>query len=66
MLLLPQLLELDRGQVAKRTVETFLIVFLAPALEQDLRFEQGLEEVTIQVLITDSRVERFDVSVLPG
>jgi hypothetical protein len=40
VLLLPRLLERDRGQVAKRTVEAFLIVFAAPALEDDLSFEQ--------------------------
>jgi hypothetical protein len=40
VLLLPQLLELDRGQVAKRTVETLLIVFTSPVLEERPGFEQ--------------------------
>jgi hypothetical protein len=39
-LLLPVLLQLDRGQVAKRTVTTFMIVFATPALEENLSFEQ--------------------------
>lgn len=30
VLLVPELLELDRGQVAKRTVKTFVTVFLIP------------------------------------
>ena len=34
-MLLPQLLELDRGQVAKRTVKTFVIVFLSPPLDEE-------------------------------
>jgi hypothetical protein len=40
VLLLPRLLELDRGRVAKRTVKTFMIVFATPALEENLGFEQ--------------------------
>jgi hypothetical protein len=40
VLLLPQLLELDRGQVAKRTVETFMIVFTSPVLEEHPGLEQ--------------------------
>ena len=36
----PQLLELDWRQVAKRTVETFMIVFVSPVLEQHLGLEQ--------------------------
>ncbi len=40
MLPLPKFLELDRSQVAMRAVKTFLIVFVAPLLEEDL----GLEE----------------------
>ena len=40
MLLAPQLLELDRGQVAKRVVETFMIVFVAPVLEEHLSLEE--------------------------
>jgi hypothetical protein len=40
MLLVPQFLELDRGQVAERTVKTFMIVFLAPVLEGHLSLEQ--------------------------
>jgi hypothetical protein len=40
MLRVPQLLELDRGQVAKRTVKTFMIVFVSPVLEEHLGFEQ--------------------------
>jgi hypothetical protein len=39
-LLLPVLLQLDRGQMAKRTVTTFMIVFATPALEENLSFEQ--------------------------
>jgi hypothetical protein len=39
-LLVPQFLELDRGQVAKRTVKTFMIVFAPPVLEEHLGLEQ--------------------------
>ena len=40
ILLFPQLLELDRGQVAKRTVKTLMIVMLSPVLKEHLRLEQ--------------------------
>jgi hypothetical protein len=40
VLLLPQLLELDRSQVAKRTVKTFMIGFAPPVLEEHLGLEQ--------------------------
>jgi hypothetical protein len=36
----PQLLELDRGQVTKRAVETFMIVFTSPVLKEHLGFEE--------------------------
>jgi len=35
-----QLLELDRGQVTKRVVETFMIVFTSPVLKEHLGFEE--------------------------
>ena len=40
MLFLPELSELDRGQVAERAVKTVMIVFVSPVLEEDLGFEQ--------------------------
>ena len=40
VLLVPQLLELDRGQVVKRAVKTFVIVFLSPTLDEDPDFEK--------------------------
>ena len=57
MLFLPVLFELDRGQVAKRTVEMVMIVFVSPVLEEDLSFEYSLEEVADQDLVAQSRVE---------
>ena len=40
VLLLPALLQLDRRQVAKRTMTTFMIVFATHALMENLNFEQ--------------------------
>ncbi len=40
MLLLPQLLELDRGQITKKTAKTFVIAFLSPRLDEDLVLAQ--------------------------
>jgi hypothetical protein len=40
VLLLPQLFELDRSQVTKRAVKTFLIVFASPTFDEDLGLEQ--------------------------
>ena len=39
-MLRPQFLELDRGQVAKRTVKTIMTLFVTPVLEDDLGLEQ--------------------------
>ena len=36
----PQLLELDRGQIAERAVKTFMIVFTSPALDENLGLDQ--------------------------
>jgi len=40
VLLRPQILELDRSQVAKRTVEKFIIVFVTPVLKEHLGLKQ--------------------------
>jgi hypothetical protein len=49
--LFPQFLQLDRGQVAKRTVETFMIVFASPVLKENLRLEERLEELAVEKLV---------------
>ncbi len=51
MLQVPRLLELDRRHVAERAVKAFVIVFATPVLEQDLRLEQRVEELTVEELV---------------
>ena len=43
-----------------------MIVFVAPVGEHDPRLEQRVEELTVQELVAQARVERLDPGVLPG
>jgi hypothetical protein len=63
---LPGLGELDRREPTKCAVGSLVIVFVSPVLEEHLRFEETVELLTVQEFITQTSVERFDPSVLPG
>ncbi len=43
-----------------------LIVLLPPLLNQYLRFSQSIEYLTVEQLVSQLPIERFDVAVLPG
>ena len=42
------------------------IVVASPALDDDLGLTQGIEDLAVEQLITQPRIERFDIAVLPG
>ena len=54
-----------RGPVAKRAVRTTLIVFDAPALQDNARFAQIAEEFAVQAFIAQLVMKAFNMSVLP-
>ncbi len=41
------------------------VVLMSPALDQDLGFEQRIEELAVEKLGAELSVEGFDVAVLP-
>ncbi len=57
--------ELDWGEPAVRAVRPVDVVVDAPVLEEDLGLEQRVEALSVQVLVTQAAVERFDPGVLP-
>jgi len=63
---LPGLGELDRREPTKCAVGSLVIVFVSPVLEEHLRFEKTVELLTVEELVTQTSVERFDPAVLPG
>ena len=42
------------------------VIVATPSLDQDFRFLQGIEDLTIETFIAQPGVETFDVTVLPG
>src|SRR6187397_1430420 len=42
------------------------IVVASPALDDDLGLTQGIEDLAVEQLITQPRIERFNIAVLPG
>ena len=42
------------------------VVVLAPLLNENLGFFQGIEEFAIEQFITHFAIEAFDIAVLPG
>ena len=42
------------------------VVVFAPALGQDLRFLQRVEDLAVEELIAQLAVERFTVAIFPG
>ena len=43
-----------------------VIIVMAPALDEDLGLEQGVEDLAVEQLVAQLAVEAFIVSVLPG
>ncbi len=41
------------------------VVVATPALDDDLGFPQGVEDLAVEQFVTQARVEAFDVAVLP-
>ena len=41
------------------------IVVASPALDDDLGLTQGIEDLAVEQLITQPRIEGFDIAVLP-
>ena len=46
-------------------MRTFGIVKAPPLFDQDLGFDERMEDLAIEKLVSHSSVERFDESVLP-
>jgi hypothetical protein len=61
----PGLDELDRGEPAVRAVRPVDVVVDPPVLEDHLGFEQGVEALAVEELVTEAPVERLDPGVLP-
>ena len=56
---------LARGAIAKRTVRTTLVIFDAPAFQDNARFVQIAEEFAVEAFIARLVVKALNVSVLP-
>ena len=52
--------------VPQRTVRTNGVVLPTPTLNQDLGFQQGIKDLSVQQFITQLAVETLHVAVLPG
>ena len=65
MLVEPGFDELDRGEPAVCAVGPVHVVVDPPVVEKYPGFEDGLEELAVQELVTQAAVERFDPGVLP-
>ena len=46
-------------------MKTFVIVFVLPVFEENLRLEETVELLSVQELVAQTSVERFDPAVLP-
>src|ERR1051325_621077 len=51
--------------VADRGMRAHGIVVAAPALDDDLRLAQGVEDLAIEQFVAQSRIETLDEAVLP-
>jgi hypothetical protein len=58
--------ELFRGPLAERAVQPLLAVFALVGPEQVLRFDQALEQLPVEQLVSKPAVEALHESVLPG
>src|SRR5215211_2391246 len=52
--------------IAERGMRAHRIVVPSPALDDDLRLAQRVEDLAIQQLVAQPGIERFHVPVLPG
>src|ERR687885_3051659 len=52
--------------IAERSVRAHRVVVPPPALDDDLRLAQRVEDLAIEQLVAQPGIERFDVAVLPG
>ena len=43
-----------------------MVVVMAPALDENLGFEEGVEDLTVEQLVAQLAVEAFIVAILPG
>ena len=54
-----------RRPVADRRMRPDSVVVTTPALDDDLRLAHGVEDLAIEQLVAQARVEAFDKAVLP-
>ena len=45
---------------------TYGVVLARPGFDENLGFSQGVEDLSVQELVVQPRVEALDVSILPG
>ena len=55
-----------RALIAESTVGSNPVVVLSPIFNDDARFAQIQQKLSVQTFISKSAVETFDVAVLPG
>ena len=53
------------GPIAERAVRPDGVVVFAPALDQDLRLQQRVEDFAVEQLVAQLAVEALAVAVLP-
>ena len=54
-----------RWTIPETAVRSFGVVEVFPLFNQDLCFEQGMEDLTVEELVPHSAIERFYESILP-
>ena len=54
-----------RGSITKRGMRANPIVMTPPALDDDLRLTQRVEDLTVEEFVTQARIEALNVAVLP-
>lgn len=54
------------GTVTQGAVRPDGVVMVPPALDQDLRLAEGVEDLAFEQFVTEAGVEAFAVAIFPG
>ena len=56
----------SRWAVAQCTMRPLRVVMFSPFFDDNLRFFQGVKDLAVKQFVSESGIEAFTVSVLPG
>ena len=55
-----------RRPVSQAAVRAYGVVVVSPGFDQNLGFLEGVEDLPVQELVAQPRIETLNVAVLPG